>query len=234
MNGRTVAIAAVLVAIVLLSIRLFLVWRGGQVVETRGVYEVPEPREFQTEQSTALQSTPNDRLDSQSFSYQSDKSNSSLDDNSDLRIKRRIQELEAAAAQKQLIIDELREYKANAEAEKKAGEALLAEAREAADWISDWSTRTEPLYAEVAFILLDPTIENQEDFKRMFPDLDERAYYAEKLAETEKATDEFVERLALLSEPLRSGVLDRIRTKWTSVAGEDAVDAFIEQVNDKI
>ena len=68
----------------------------------------------------------------------------------------------------------------------------------------------------------------------MFPDLDERAYYAEKLVEAEKATDELAERLALLSEPLRSIALDGIRTKWTSVAGEDAVDAFIEQVNDKI
>ena len=235
MKTRRSKIAAGSVVILLLvGIGAFLAYDMNAPVQQVRVYQLPDTK-TPLPQSETEAITPTSYYATEKTNIPtSNEANLSLDDSSTLQAERRIQELEAAAARNQLILNELREYKATAEAEKKAGQAMLAEAQDAANWISDWARRTESLYAEVAFILYDPSINNQEDFKRAFPDLDERAYYAEKLVEAEKATDEFAERLALLSGELRSAVLDGIRARWTPTAGKEAVDAFIEQVNDKI
>ena len=235
-SQRLMVASIAVVVMVLLGMGAFVFHDRNASVEQVRVYELPDSN-LLTENSpraTSLTASVRRVVSYADETSQSTGTSALPDDRSELQKQRRIEALEASAARDQLILEELEAYKAVAEAEKQKRKALLAEAQDAAEWIADWVQRTEPLYAEVAFILFDPSIVDQEDFKRAFPDLDERAYYAERLVEAEKASDEFAARLARLSEPLRSGVLDGIRAKWTPTAGKEMVDAFIEQVNDKL
>ena len=231
MNGRTVAIAAFLAAIVLLTASLFLVWQGDKSVDPVKVYEVPDS--IQPQLDTTVVAVPKlgiAEAKPTGASIESTHDNISWQER-ELLLRERA-ELKQKIAEKQKIIEANDAEIARLKARRAQQKQLVNEAESLRNWIvEEWVPETAVLVEEVGFLVL--LVEaglTEQDFMDMFPDLEERAYYAERLVALNEAREKVVAKIASASEPVRNEMIKALRNVSNSVLTPEDIDALIADI----